>query len=86
MLARKGEAFETVLHWYQTDGDKVLATGIQANIQRFIGRVFHNRNDGAFVRISMLSDKEHVQAATVLTKSFAEDILNLLQHYRPVES
>jgi len=48
ILTRKGNNYEIILHWYQSAGSKVLATGIQMNIQRFTGRIFHNRNDGAF--------------------------------------
>jgi EpsI family protein len=85
ILARKGEVCESVLHWYQSAGNKVLATGIQQNIQRFIGRVFYNRNDGAFVRISVRSEQRGVEEAYLLTKSFAEKILDLLPYYWPIE-
>lgn len=85
VLARKGETFETVLHWYQSAGNKVLSTGIQQNIQRFIGRVFYNRNDGAFVRVSVFGKEEYLKEADSLAKSFAEKILDLLPNYWPIE-
>ena len=85
ILARKGDAYESVLHWYQSAGDKVLATGIQQNIQRFIGRVLYNRNDGAFVRISTLSEQGGIEEAGSLTKSFAEKVLELIPQYWPIE-
>ena len=66
-------------------GTKFLATGIQQNIQRFWGRVLDNRNDGAFVRVSMFSDKAQLHSAATLTESFAENILNLLPNYWPDE-
>jgi len=72
VLARKGETYESVLHWYQSDRDKILATGIQQNIQRFLGRVLENRNDGAFIRVSSFTDKRHIEEANKLTKFFAE--------------
>jgi len=85
ILARKGETFETVLHWYQSAGTKVLATGIHRNIQRFLGRVFHNRNEGAFVRVSVFSREKQLEEASALTKSFAEELLALLPQYWPIE-
>ncbi len=85
VLARKGEIYESVLHWYQSAGTKMLSTGIQQNIQRFIGRVFYNRNDGSFVRISVLTDQRGLKNADLLAKSFAENVLDLLPKYWPVE-
>jgi EpsI family protein len=85
ILARKGETYETVLHWYQSAGNKVLSTGIQQNIERFIGRVFYNRNDGAFVRVSVFGKEANLKEANLLAKSFAEKTLDLLPEYWPVE-
>lgn len=85
ILAKKGDSYETVLNWYQTAGDKVLVNGIEQNIQRFLGRVFQNRNDGSFVRISVLSDQRGLADADLLAKSFAVNVLDLLPHYWPIE-
>lgn len=85
ILARKGEKFETVLHWYQSSGTKVLSTGIQQNIQRFIGRVFYNRNDGAFVRVSVFGNEKDLDEANYLVNLFASKILDLLPDYWPLE-
>jgi EpsI family protein len=85
ILARKGETYESVLHWYQSAGNKVLSTGIQQNIERFKGRVFHNRNDGAFLRVSVVTGEKGIEEAKLLAKSFSEKILDLLPHYWPIE-
>jgi len=85
ILARKGETYESVLHWYQSAGSKVLATGIQQNIQRFIGRIFYNRNDGAFVRVSVFGKEESLKEANLLVQSFAEKVLDILPEYWPLE-
>jgi EpsI family protein len=85
ILARKGEYYEAVLHWYQSAGDKVLSTGIQQNIERFKSRVFYDRNDGAFVRVSVFGKEEYLNEAKILAKSFAEKVLDLLPEYWPVE-
>lgn len=85
ILAGKDGRYETVLHWYQTDRDKVLATGFEQNIQRFLGRVLRNRNDGAFVRITTSCDEAGIAEAKRLTRGFAEKILALLPAYWPEE-
>jgi EpsI family protein len=85
IVAQKGNVYETVCHWYQSNKDKVLATGIQQNIQRFISRIKYNRNDGAFVRISMRSDKDSIELTRKKTLQFAAKILSILPQYWPVE-
>jgi EpsI family protein len=85
MLARKGPIFETLLHWYQSEGDLVLQTGVQQNIRRFLGRVFHNRNDGAFVRLTVTSTEGDTAKAKKIAEEFSEKILNLLPNYWPIE-
>jgi EpsI family protein len=86
IIAVKDDVYDTVLHWYQSDEDKVLDTGIKQNIQRFKSRILHNRNDGAFVRVSMLSDKDGIGRSRMLVKEFAAKVLSLLPHYWPVEN
>jgi len=85
ILARKGEAYESVLHWYQSARNKVLSSGIQQNMQRFLGRILHNRNDGAFVRVSVMTGENGIEEANLVAKFFAEKILDLIPHYWPVE-
>lgn len=85
LLARKGETYQTVFHWYQADGQKIVASGIEQNVQRFVGRVFHNRNDGAFVQVSAFSGEEQIGDAKSYVKSFAETLLEILPNYWPVE-
>lgn len=85
ILARKEHIYAIFLHWYQSDRDKILATGIQQNVQRFIGRILKNRNDGAFVRVSISTDQTHIEEAKNLAKFFAERVLALLPNYWPVE-
>jgi EpsI family protein len=85
LVARKGSAYETVLHWYQSDSDKVLATGFQQNIQRLVGRIKHNRNDGAFVRLSMLTQRENIKQTKEILNTFAKNVLTTLPLYWPEE-
>lgn len=85
ILSQKGESYESMIHWYQSDRNKVLSSGIQQNIQRFIGRVLYNRNDGAFVQVSTISGHEKLEESALLMKDFAEKILEVIPQYWPIE-
>ena len=85
ILAQKGKFYLIVLHWYQSAGTKVLATGIQQNIQRFAGKLLNNRNDGAFIQVSMVSGEDEINEANLLVGAFAEKVLDLIPHYWPTE-
>ena len=85
LLLKKGGTYESVLHWYQSAGTRVLDSGFKQNLQRFLGKTIYNRNDGAFVRISATTDHKGVSEANLLLKGFAERILEILPKYWPVE-
>jgi hypothetical protein len=85
LLSVEGDSCMTMIHWYQSAGTKVLSNGIRQNIQRFQDMIFRNRNDGAFVRITLLADKKDAGAAKKRAELFSEQILNLLPNYWPVE-
>ena len=57
----------------------------EKNIQRFTGRLFRNRNDGAFVRVSAISDGNRLKQAKFLVQRFSQEVLNLLPEYWPIE-
>jgi EpsI family protein len=85
ILSRKGEIYQTIIHWYQSSGSKVFSDGIQQNIDRFIERILHNRNDGAYVQISTQTDRSNIEQATEEAKFFAGEIIHLLSEYWPIE-
>ena len=85
LLIQQGNVFKTVLHWYQSAGNKVLESGFDQNIQRFIGRVFYNRNDGAFIRVTVDTDSKGMGLGEELTTRFAKKVLTLLPQYWPEE-
>jgi len=85
MLASRDGFYETVLHWYQSDRDKVIGNGIQQNVQRFVGRLFKNRDDGAFIRLTASSTVAEVEAAKRRVVDFAAKVQTLLPGYWPVE-
>lgn len=85
VLSRKGSLYLVMYYWYQSAGDEILATGFRQNIQRFIGRLLYNRNDGGFIRITALTDQQHIDITAKTAKSFAATIATLLPKYWPVE-
>lgn len=85
ILARKGDLFEVVLHWYQSAGQKVLSSGIEQNINRFFGRILYNRDDGAFIRVSSICHEDTLDLSTHETMSFAAQLLEIIPRYWPVE-
>jgi EpsI family protein len=85
LLATKDNLCMTTIYWYQSAGSKVLSNGIELNIQRFLGLLIHNRSDGAFVRVTLLSDRDKVGSSETTSKAFAENLLNILANYWPKE-
>lgn len=85
MLTKKEDTYIAIFHWYQSVGTKVLETGMQQNIQRFLGKVLYNRNDGAFVRVSTVTRSGDIDEAKRTISAFSEEILKLLPTYWPVE-
>lgn len=81
----KGELYNVMLHWYHSAGTKIIDTGIEQNIQRFVNRITKNRNDGAFIQVSMQVQKEQIEKAFSNIKEFAEQIIAVLPEYWPLE-
>jgi len=83
--ARKDDNNTIMLHWYQTGGKTVVSTGLKQNVERFVGRVFHNRNDGAFVQLTASAADAEVGATRQRIEQFAVALLGFLPHYWPIE-
>ena len=52
MLVKNQTSKLLVYHWYQSDKDDVLESGIAANLHRFKTMILYGRNEGAFIRVS----------------------------------
>lgn len=85
ILSRKNEINTIMFHWYQTAGKTVVSSGLRQNIERFKGRVLHNRNDGAFVQLTASTADGDLIKNKHKVEKFAEKILNLLPIYWPNE-
>ena len=85
VVARKGESYNIMLHWYQSAETEVLASGLQQNLQRLKGRVLHNRNDGAYVQVYAMAREQDIAATRQRLAAFALEVLELLPEYWPEE-
>jgi EpsI family protein len=74
-----------MLHWYQTAGNRVVATGFEQNIQRFVDKVLYNRNNGAVVQVNAYVFETDVPMAKQKLERFAEAMIKILPNYWPVE-
>jgi EpsI family protein len=85
LLSSKGETNIVTIYWYQSSGTKVLSSGFKQNVQRFLDMVCRNRNDGAFVRVTLEADRGKVAEALKKAEAFSVQLLNLLPNYWPFE-
>ena len=85
VVAGKDDLQNVMLHWYQTAGSRILATGLQQNIERFKGRLLHNRNDGAYIQVSSLVNTEDIPAIEKKGAEFVQQLMEQLPLYWPVE-
>ena len=74
-----------LMHWYQAAGKKVLHSGFQQNLERFRGRLLHNRNDGAYIQVSATVYGGHVEEAKRDMTQFAGMLIPLLPDYWTTE-
>ena len=84
LLIAKNDEQQIVYHWYQSAANKILSSGTERNIHRFTSLLRHNRNDGAFVRLSTTVQGDVVTTDDKLVK-FSMRIIPLIEQYWPVE-
>ncbi len=85
LLARKGQTCEAILHWYQSSNGKVFKSGFQHNIARFLNGIFRNKNDGAFVQVTMHLKDTSIDSDLTDFNSFSAKIVTYLEQYWPTE-
>lgn len=84
LLVKKNSERQIVYHWYQSAKNSILSNGIEQNLNRFKNRLFHNRNDGAFVRVSS-AIKIDAESTDMEVLIFIKTIIPLLSKHWPVE-
>ncbi len=77
MLVKKQTVKLLVYHWYQSDKDDVLESGIAANIHRLKTLILYGRNEGAFIRVSgeVIGDKDTTRR---ILRGFIKDLFPYL--------
>ena len=85
IVASRDGRFVNLFHWYQTNRTEVAANGIIQNLLRFKNRLLHNRDDGAYVQVTVFSDQGGLINAGRSGLGFASTISQLLPDYWPEE-
>jgi EpsI family protein len=85
VVASKDGANDVMVHWYQSAGTHIMSTGLQQNVQRFVGRIFNDRDDGAYVQVSSITGEQERPLAKERVVAFAKNVLELLPAYWPEE-
>ncbi len=86
LAATRDGSFVIIYHWYQSNKNEVLGSGISQNIARLKNRLLHNRDDGAFVQVSLFSTKDNLVDARRIGFNFARKVTMLLADYWPEET
>lgn len=84
LIVNRGAERMLVYFWFQTES-VVMATGVDLNVNKFLGRLFHNRSDGALVRVSMRIPAGQDQETEDTTKGFSHMLIPLISKFWPVE-
>lgn len=84
LLITKDNEKQIVYHWYQSSRNQILSNGIEQNIHRFKMLLLHNRNDGAFVRVSA-TVKESIPATENNLIPFIGKVIPLIEQHWPIE-
>jgi EpsI family protein len=82
MLIRNGAEYQVVLYWYQNRG-RIIASEYWEKIYLVLDALFKGRRDGTFVRIMTVAQDGDIKGAEARIKSFAEQVMPLLDQYLP---
>jgi EpsI family protein len=85
VIASKNGFINVMLHWYQSAGTKILATGLQQNMERFKGRVLYNRNDGAYIQVNSLATIDSIPETKDKLMMFVGELIDFIPAYWPLE-
>lgn len=82
MLIRNGAEYQVVIYWYQNRG-RIIASEYWEKIYLVLDALFKGRRDGTFVRIMTVAQDGDIKGAEARIKSFAEQVMPLLDQYLP---
>jgi len=84
MIVKKGSERQLVYFWFQSEAT-VMRTGWDLNWHKFKHRLLYNRNDGAFVRVSMAIPEGKREETEQRAKQFSQAVVPLVSQFWPVE-
>jgi len=84
LIVEKSGVKQVVYYWYQSSANSILPDGIAQNIHRFKSKLFYNRNDGAFVRVSSIV-RQNITIEEKDLRAFVIMIIPHIEAYWPVE-
>lgn len=84
MIVKKGDQRQLVYFWFQSE-TTVMATGLEQNWHKLQHRLLYNRNDGAFIRVSMNLAAGEEDRIEERAKAFSLAIMPLVSQFWPVE-
>jgi EpsI family protein len=84
MLVKQGARRQLVYFWFQSES-AIMATGIEQNWYKFQHRLLYNRNDGAFVRISLDVPKGQDALIEEQARTFSLAVMPMIASRWPIE-
>ena len=84
MVVRKGIERQLVYFWFQSE-NQVMATGLEQNWYKFHHKFLYDRNDGAFVRVSLPFPHGKEADTEEKARAFSQAIMPLVAQHWPVE-
>ncbi len=84
LIERRGEQ-RLVQFWYRSHRRSGLLGGFDQSLDRLLGRLLHDRADGALVRVSMPVDEESLPLARRQLLRFSASLDGLLEQHWPLE-
>lgn len=86
LIATRDGAYVTMYHWYLMNSNEVAGSGLSQNVKRFKNRLMNNRDDGAYVQVSVFSNNAGLGRAQQMGLDFAREVNILLPGYWPEET
>lgn len=82
MVMQKGADLQIVLYWYQGRG-RIMPTEYSERIYRVLDSLFHQRTDGAFVRLIVPVADNQIEPAMETAVAFAREAIPRISEYLP---
>ena len=82
LILAKGSQKQVVLYWFQSRG-RYISSEYYQKLYLIWDAILKNRTDGSFVRLISPAYNENIDEATAVLKTFAAQIIPILDEYLP---